>query len=549
MVCSGPDMLNTPSYGSGTIIGIFVAVSLIIERSIHYLGKYFKKTKNKQLLQALESIKEELMLLGFISLFLTVFQASFAGICVPITSTRRTFLLCNPEELPETEALLGNTTEAGHRRRLLAESASTCPEGRIPFIGVEAMHQIHTFIFVLAGVHILYSCVVMSLAYIKVERWAKWEEEAVREARAYYAGQSQKKDLTRVSTFQQRHSAKAGIWILDWAHCFLKSFTQAVAKADYKALRIAFCTYHNLSHDGFAFHKFLLRSLEADYSHVVGVTPFMWLFVVFFVIFDIPQGHIVFWLPDIFVMIILLVGAKLARVVQVLARDIDVERMGPCVGAHLRPRNSLFWFQRPSIMLNLMHFTLFTNSFQLASIIFYAWSFGVNSCYFYNRPFSYLRVVISVTLILFTSWVTLPAYALVSQMGSTTRLTIFGDHVQHHLKGWAKRAKAQHAPEEEANPVHSAIGSVLTLVHADGLFAKKQGESAKSAGQQPSDEDDDESGVKQVLNDGDLESAVRPPMVDDAEQTGDGRVDTPDSGTAREGRQNGANGDHSNGPR
>lgn len=35
----------------------------------------------------------------------------------------------------------------------------------------------------------------------------------------------------------------------------------------------------------------------------VGVTPFMWLFVVFFVIFDIPQGHIIFWLPDIFVMV------------------------------------------------------------------------------------------------------------------------------------------------------------------------------------------------------------------------------------------------------
>lgn len=58
--------------------------------------------------------------------------------------------------------------------------------------------------------------------------------------------------------------------------------------------------------------------------------------------------------------IILLVGAKLARVVQVLAHDIDVERMGPCIGAHLRPRDSLFWFARPRLMLNLMHFTLFT---------------------------------------------------------------------------------------------------------------------------------------------------------------------------------------------
>lgn len=53
----------------------------------------------------------------------------------------------------------------------------------------------------------------------------------------------------------------------------------------------------------------------------------------------------------------------------------------------------------------------------------------------------------------------------------------------------------------------------------------------------------------QVMTDGDLESAVRPPMVDDAEQAGDGRLDTTATGSAREGRQNGANGDHSSSSR
>lgn len=50
----------------------------------------------------------------------------------------------------------------------------------------------------------------------------------------------------------------------------------------------------------------------------------------------------------------------MARVVQVLARDIDMDSMNVCVGLQLRPRDSLFWFKRPALMRMLMHFTLFT---------------------------------------------------------------------------------------------------------------------------------------------------------------------------------------------
>jgi hypothetical protein len=58
------------------------------------------------------------------------------------------------------------------------------------------------------------------------------------------------------------------------------------------------------------------------------------------------------------------------------------------------------------------------------------------------------------------------------QMGSHYRPTIFGDHVQHHIKGWAKRHKAQRPPEP--NKLHTAIGSVLNVLNADSVFSKKQ---------------------------------------------------------------------------
>lgn len=70
------------------------------------------------------------MLLGFISLFLTVFQNAFASICVPVRRVRLTFLICNPEELPEAAAVVYNTAEPEHRRSLLAETVSTCPAVR-----------------------------------------------------------------------------------------------------------------------------------------------------------------------------------------------------------------------------------------------------------------------------------------------------------------------------------------------------------------------------------------------------------------------------------
>ena len=56
-------------------------------------------------------------------------------------------------------------------------------------------------------------------------------------------------------------------------------------------------------------------------------------------------------------------------------------------------------------------------------------------------------------------------------MGSHYRPTIFGEHVQHHIKGWAKRHKAQRPPEP--NKLHTAIGSVLNVLNADSVFSKK----------------------------------------------------------------------------
>lgn len=44
------------------------------------------------------------------------------------------------------------------------------------FIDLKALHEAHTLIFVIACIHITYSCLVMFISSNKMEAWLKWED-------------------------------------------------------------------------------------------------------------------------------------------------------------------------------------------------------------------------------------------------------------------------------------------------------------------------------------------------------------------------------------
>jgi len=56
--------------------------------------------------------------------------------------------------------------------------------------------------------------------------------------------------------------------------------------------------------------------------------------------------------------LVLLVGAKLQHVIATLALE-TAGLTGHSVGAKLKPRDDLFWFKKPELMLSLIHFVLF----------------------------------------------------------------------------------------------------------------------------------------------------------------------------------------------
>lgn len=66
---------------------------------------------------------------------------------------------------------------------------------------------------------------------------------------------------------------------------------------------------------------------------------------------------------------ILLVGTKLQHIIQQLSLE-TAQSQGVIGVAIVEARDSLFWFNRPQILLSLIHFILFQNAFELA---FFLW--------------------------------------------------------------------------------------------------------------------------------------------------------------------------------
>lgn len=149
---------HTPTWVVAAVCFVIVSVSLAAERFLHYLGKALKHKQQKTLYSALQRLKEELMLLGFISFILSLSQSFIVHICIPETATH--FMLpCKREN-----------------HKVVQEGAIVCKKkGDVPFLSLEALHQLHIFIFVLGLVHVVFCATTIFLGGAKIRRWKHWE--------------------------------------------------------------------------------------------------------------------------------------------------------------------------------------------------------------------------------------------------------------------------------------------------------------------------------------------------------------------------------------
>ncbi|KAL5740751.1 hypothetical protein ACOSQ2_029931 [Xanthoceras sorbifolium] len=460
---------NTPTWALATVCFVMISISIILEHSFHLLINWLKKRRKNALIDAVDKLKSELMLLGFMSLILAVSQSSISKICVP-TETADIMLPCRQPSI-ESQALkvqnyehyfvskvdgklsskedpyeyIANVNDTG------ATMDSCTSDGKVSLISEDGIHQLHLFIFTLAVMQIVYSTLTMALGRAKMRRWKAWEKET-QTTEYLVANDPERFRLTRQTTFTRRHvtsCTKTSIHL--WTICFFRQFLHSLAKVDYLTLRHGFISAHfSTSVNNFNFQKYIKRALEEDFKAVVGISPLMWFFVVIFLLVDVYDWQeINLWISYIPLLIVLVLGTKLEAIVARMALQIN-DRSNTVRGIPLvHPNDNLFWFGRPRFVLVLLHLTLFMNAFELAFFIWVSIQFGVDSCYHEHRAITVTRVVLAIVVQVLCSYVTIPLYALVTQMGSKFKSRILEEKIAKIMKQWLAEVRERRKKQEQ----------------------------------------------------------------------------------------------------
>ncbi|KGN55592.1 MLO-like protein 10 [Cucumis sativus] len=461
------DLDNTPTWAVAAVCFFFVLISIVLENVIHKLGTWLTKKHKSSLYEALEKVKAELMILGFISLLLTFAQAYIVQICIP-PAIANSMLPCRREEKN------ASTDEDEHHRRLQwlirrslagGHNVVSCEDGKVSLISIDGLHQLHILIFFLAVFHVLFSVITMTLGRIKIRGWKEWEQETSTHNYEFFNDPARFR-LTHETSFVKAHTS---FWtrlpFFFYISCFFRQFYGSVSKADYLTLRNGFITVHLAPGSKFNFQRYIKRSLEDDFKVVVGVSPFLWSSFVIFLLLNLSGWHTLFWASFIPLLIILAVGSKLQAILTRMALEIS-EKHAVVQGIPLvQGSDKYFWFGRPQLILHLMHFSLFQNAFQTTYILSTLYSFGLNSCFFDGHILTIIKVGLGVVALFLCSYVTLPIYALVNQMGSGMKRSIFDEQTSKALMKWQETAKKKRAKRasatktlggsSNASPLHS----------------------------------------------------------------------------------------------
>ncbi|XP_059313413.1 MLO-like protein 13 [Lycium ferocissimum] len=421
----------TPAWVVSVVCFIIVLISFVAERGLHHLGKFFRDKKQDALYEAVQKLKEELMLLGFLSLLLAVFVGPIpiSQICIP----ENLALIMLPCKLNESATSNHFTIRTGRHLLSGGNGADHCShhKGKAPLLSSDALHQLHIFIFVMAVTHVNFCATTMFLGAAKIQEWRHWEHSIQRESTPHQVHVHHLRSfLDRAGRRWRKHA------LISWTVAFFKQFYGSVTKSDYTALRIGFVRKHCRDNPTFDFHKYMLGTLEHDFKKIVGISWHLWLFVVLFLLINIAGWNSFFWLSFLPLFLLLLVGTKLEHIITELAQKIDG---GSSV---VRPSDELFWFHNPTLVLHLIHFILFQNSFEIAFFFWILCTYGLKSCIMEDLGFIISKLVIGVIVQVLCSYSTLPLYALVTQMGNTFKEEIFDKQTERDPRELASGGRA-----------------------------------------------------------------------------------------------------------
>ncbi|KAL9669973.1 hypothetical protein QQ045_007523 [Rhodiola kirilowii] len=462
VVVVGRSLAETPTWSVATVITVMVFVCLIVERSIYRFGKWLEKTRRKALAASLEKMKEELMLLGLISLLLGQWARSISQICVNSSLFTSRFFICSEEDFGTAEHILLRESSLSNDsvnppRGINYVPNHQCGQGREPFVSHEGLEQLHRFLFVLGITHVLYSCLAVALAMSKIYSWRKWEDQVCLQAKI-------NKVMKRQTTFVFHHTSHP--WsrnqALHWMLCFVRHFRRSIQRSDYLALRLGFITNHRLPLS-YNFHKYMVRSMEDELQGILGISWPLWAYAIICIFINIHGLNIYFWFSFIPAILIILVGTKLEHVVSSFALEI-AEQTGPSFKTQVKPRDNLFWFGKPEILLRLIQFIIFQNAFEMATFLWSLWGLKQRSCFMKNHAMIVIRLVSGVLIQFWCSYSTVPVNVIVIQMGSKFRKALMPQSVRDSLHNWCKRVKERSKRDTAHSVTTRSVCSVESTI-------------------------------------------------------------------------------------
>ncbi|CAI0445138.1 unnamed protein product [Linum tenue] len=427
---------GTPTWAVATVCFFIILISIAFEHLIHLISKNLTKKRSRALLRSLGKIKSEMMLLGLSSLFLAVSERWIASICIP-HKLSQTFLPCGfptgSSSVEDEELICAN-------------------QGKVSLLSRQGVQQLNYLMFVLASFHATSSILIFSLGMAKVIRIIKDSTFLVITAVILTSALSGglESDINQNGTELESLSILLNVFphvdgwtviLADEQTCVLRQFVGSVTKVDYLTLRHGFIMAHFEQEIDFHFQKFIKRALESDFRVVVGKRLWILTFSVLSIFFNAHDFHSFLWLPFIPLVMLLVVGTKLQDIITSLCIDSQGKSQVVRGTVLVRPSDRFFWFGSPKFLLHLIHFILFQNSFQLA---FFTWTtkkFGPRSCFHRETENISIRVLIGVLVHFLGGYVTLPLYALVTQMGTSMRKSVFPAAVVIGLRRWRRRAR------------------------------------------------------------------------------------------------------------
>ncbi|KAJ3675356.1 hypothetical protein LUZ60_004398 [Juncus effusus] len=438
----------TPTWIVAGVCCFIVLISLVFERLLHRAGKILKKRNQKPLFEALQKVKEELMLLGFISLLLTVFRGRLQKICVPKTIMHK-FIPCVKNDPITTQKLATDFFPgafSGGRRLLAAGGVGPppCTGKHVSLLSAEAVDQLHIFIFILAVTHVVLSAITVILGITQMRKLKRWENDLQQMIQSG-DGSHSTMSIMHIEQFQFikdrfKGFGKAG-GLYGWIYAFFKQFYGSITEEDYSTMRLGFINKHCRGNPMFNFYRYMIRALEADFKKVVGISWYLWFFVIIFLLLNVEGWHAYFYISLCPLIILVIVGAKLEHIITELAHEVAEKHTAVEGDLLINPSDRLFWFGRPKIILFLVHFILFQNAFEISHFLWILTSYSYNSCINGRKAYIIPRLVVSGVTQFLCGYCTLPLYAIVSHMGSSFKRAIFDDHIHAGLLGWAQDAR------------------------------------------------------------------------------------------------------------